>query len=384
MDKHIANRLILIGNGFDLAHDLKTSYNDFILWYMTQCFAEADKNKTYNDPIVTITRNQAMELRVGSNLGLDNYVRNFYNCGFEGIEGDMIPTGAGLNQHHTNPFNVKIHSTFFKRLLSKCSGTTWVEIENEYYTFLKEILNSDKKEKRLEVLTDLHTWFSYIIERLQKYLSEIVLPAPIDGYKDIFDSYILEKDLAEVSRKIVGSKVPDETLVLNFNYTSTIEAYLTPKKFVAPKNRIHTNYIHGQLGNADNPIIFGFGDELDSDYEKMELEKTKGFLAYIKSFWYFKTSNYHNLIRFLDSADYQVVILGHSCGLSDRTMLNMIFEHANCISVKIYYHGDKDKNNYTSVTQEISPHFRNKLAMRRKIVPLDKSEPMPQAGHIIA
>ena len=27
------NRLVLIGNGFDLAHDLKTSYADFIDWY---------------------------------------------------------------------------------------------------------------------------------------------------------------------------------------------------------------------------------------------------------------------------------------------------------------------------------------------------------------
>lgn len=27
------NRLVLIGNGFDLAHGLKTSYADFIYWY---------------------------------------------------------------------------------------------------------------------------------------------------------------------------------------------------------------------------------------------------------------------------------------------------------------------------------------------------------------
>lgn len=26
------NDLYLIGNGFDLAHGLKTSYNDFLLW----------------------------------------------------------------------------------------------------------------------------------------------------------------------------------------------------------------------------------------------------------------------------------------------------------------------------------------------------------------
>lgn len=31
------NRLIIIGNGFDLAHGLKTSYNDFILWYIEKC-----------------------------------------------------------------------------------------------------------------------------------------------------------------------------------------------------------------------------------------------------------------------------------------------------------------------------------------------------------
>ncbi len=30
------NRLILIGNGFDLAHGLKTSYADFIDWYWTK------------------------------------------------------------------------------------------------------------------------------------------------------------------------------------------------------------------------------------------------------------------------------------------------------------------------------------------------------------
>jgi len=27
------NRIVLIGNGFDLAHGLKTSYADFINWY---------------------------------------------------------------------------------------------------------------------------------------------------------------------------------------------------------------------------------------------------------------------------------------------------------------------------------------------------------------
>lgn len=30
------NRLVIIGNGFDMAHGLKTSYMDFINWYWDQ------------------------------------------------------------------------------------------------------------------------------------------------------------------------------------------------------------------------------------------------------------------------------------------------------------------------------------------------------------
>lgn len=35
------NRLILVGNGFDLAHGLKTTYKDFIFWYLDECFNQA-------------------------------------------------------------------------------------------------------------------------------------------------------------------------------------------------------------------------------------------------------------------------------------------------------------------------------------------------------
>ena len=41
------NRLILIGNGFDLAHGLKTCYKDFILWYIKGRFDKAQQNMEY-------------------------------------------------------------------------------------------------------------------------------------------------------------------------------------------------------------------------------------------------------------------------------------------------------------------------------------------------
>jgi hypothetical protein len=38
----------------------------------------------------------------------------------------------------------------------------------------------------------------------------------------------------------------------------------------------------------------------------------------------------------------------------------------------------KVHHNYTELTEEISRHFKDKAAMRKKIVPFTRSIPMPQ------
>src|SRR5437764_14905765 len=48
------NKLVLIGNGFDLGCGLKTSYKDFIYWYMMEALDEFDKNSRYDDELITL------------------------------------------------------------------------------------------------------------------------------------------------------------------------------------------------------------------------------------------------------------------------------------------------------------------------------------------
>mgnify|MGYP006354146053 FL=1 len=50
------NRIVLIGNGFDLAHGLKTSYADFINWYWEQLKKTIlHINQTFiNDGLITV------------------------------------------------------------------------------------------------------------------------------------------------------------------------------------------------------------------------------------------------------------------------------------------------------------------------------------------
>ena len=55
------NRLVIIGNGFDMAHCLKTSYMDFINWYWDQrvnslLTNHTDTSKDCLCSVVTIVR----------------------------------------------------------------------------------------------------------------------------------------------------------------------------------------------------------------------------------------------------------------------------------------------------------------------------------------
>lgn len=101
----------------------------------------------------------------------------------------------------------------------------------------------------------------------------------------------------------------------------------------------------------------------------------------MKSFGYFRTDNLRKLSRFFMEGEYQVQIMGHSCGLSDRVMLNGIFEHENCRSIKIFHHrrgSHFEETNYKELTQNISRHFNKKQRMRDWVVPYRSENFLPQ------
>lgn len=365
------NRLILLGNGFDLAHGLKTSYNDFIKWYFKKCLLAASF-KPYEDCLIRV-ENLDYDFGPGPFSQFDNYLEILYQIGLgKCVQKEFVE--IGVSNDFKNPYRITMKSQLLETLFARCSYSSWVEVENEFYQLLKQAFiegGSDRDKK----IKDLNDSLSAIIKELEEYLLTQQIENINDAYLDIFKSKILKGD---VVTKLTADIVPHQTMILNFNYTSTPERYISESsKDTVVKPVI--NYIHGELGSVQNPMIFGFGDEHDEFYQKMELEKDKSCLKYIKSFWYFKTGKYHDLLRFIEGDKYQIVIMGHSCGLSDRTMLNMLFEHENCVSIKIYYYDNgKGYNNHEDLTYEISQHFRDKLKMRRVIVPKSNSSPMPQ------
>ncbi len=230
---------------------------------------------------------------------------------------------------------------------------------------------------------------------MENYLKHLIDEAQIESIeviKDIFNSDICSDEVAYSKRELFISSILyqlgdyrptqeqevlrnkyykiDQTLILNFNYTSIA-------KDLYAKMQDDIVNIHGELGNARNPIIFGYGDELDDDYKRIERLQDNDFLENIKSVKYHETGNYRKLLGFLESAPYQVFTLGHSCGNSDRTLLNTLFEHPNCISVKVYYHQREDgTDDYSQLIRNISRNFNDKAAMRDKVVNKEKCLPL--------
>lgn len=170
------------------------------------------------------------------------------------------------------------------------------------------------------------------------------------------------------------------TQILNFNYTNTIENY-----FDFSQSNIELVNIHGEVGSTEHPINLGFGDEVDEFYKQIENLLGNEYLRFVKSFYYLNNSHYKRFLDFIEKGDFQCQIMGHSCGLSDRTLLKTIFEHKKCRSIKPYYHIYETKNewnesdNYLEIIKNVSRHFDDKKIMREKVVNKELCQPLPQS-----
>ncbi|RZK01742.1 MAG: hypothetical protein EOO46_19385 [Flavobacterium sp.] len=340
------NKLILVGNGFDLAHGLKTSYRNFIDWYFCEAFKEFCSRKSYSDALFEL--------------------KNKYT-GYTSIYKEQPNTFEEVLEFISFNTNQSIiyHSKFIRKLIEMFRENSWVDIERYYFQLLKSYFSNQNLDKRQEV-SKLNSEFNYLIVKLTEYIDRINENLPSISKLELSGPF------AEVFTKVNSVS---EVKVLNFNYTDTVSA----KGYLNDEDIIH---IHGRASDREsNPIIFGYGDETDPIYQNIEDSGENIFLEHIKSFGYFRTNNYHRLLSYIDSRAYEVYIIGHSCGLSDRVLLNEIFENQNCKKIHIYYHRRIDgTDNFKEITQEISRHFKpqNKNSMRRKIVNKNRLDIIPQ------
>lgn len=397
------NRIILIGNGFDLAHGLKTNYADFIDWYWEYRVHGFQGNLGYisEDPLCKIEIVNHIECWNVFSFYLPRY---FNKIAGKDVVQSMIDT----------PSRFKVEfCPFFETIIKDIEKKGWVDIEDIYYAFLK----SSKDPKQINDDLD------FIKEKLVEYLNSLAEPninpiilkqilEPInkediaissmkewenmlkqrfdfqnEDWNQLISGYNLDKEVSNYSTKEIEvfknayqeefqtdnikdidariyptMRLPDNIMLLDFNYTNTSDMYM-PKA-----DKFSVNHIHGSLSNPKS-VIFGYGDERDDEYDTLMKKNDNEYLRHIKSFRYLDASNYRKMLAFIESAPYQLCIMGHSCGLSDRTLLSTLFEHPNCVSIKPYYYQKDDgTDNYRELVQNIARNFSDPHLMRDRVV----------------
>ncbi|MCS5489302.1 bacteriophage abortive infection AbiH family protein [Algoriphagus limi] len=356
---HEVNRLIIIGNGFDLAHGLKTSFKDFIEDYCLQILNGIREEGSFEDKLISVTNGARFHHHFPD---FDSYSPNM---AYKKLRAAM--NGKGLES--------KIKSELLKNIFSEIEAKTWADIELIFFKMLKGAAQNPK------AVTKLNMEMDFLKSLLKNYLLKEVeknKPKPISKIHQQFKEKIKKNHSQPFT--VQKDKNVKSTCVLNFNYTNTPELYFG--EFLEETYQ-HIK-IHGGLDGNDissQGPVFGFGDELDEEYLKFENMENDELFKHIKSFKYLQFQSYRSLLEFIESSPFQVQVYGHSLGLSDRTLLNTIFEHENCISIKLFYHKRENGDDYEQKTFAISRHFRSKSALRSKVVNKKYSEPMGQKTH---
>ena len=291
----------------------------------------------------------------------------------------------GLNNDKISKSIDKLNSEFdyIKQNLKNylTSINTTISINDLKYKIYQSFNLNDFQEK----------WHNNIIEDILYVLNNI----HISEIQSFYEREQIEEEIKDINyygksediwRNIIKKKMnsnnsgllnkvlysPQRTLFLNFNYTDTLNKY--KENFIVSFRDSQIINIHGELKDCENPMIFGYGDELAEDYKVIENLNDNRYLQNVKSTNYLQTDNYKKLLSFIDSEPYQIFIMGHSCGTSDKTLLNTLFEHDNCASIKTFYYQYRDKkdneikDNYTDMVQNISRIFKNKPLMRKLVV----------------
>lgn len=322
--------VLVIGNGFDIAHGLYTKYIDFYNFcnaikrvindkreiairedikeeLLKSEFMKSTANIINNKKIVN---DEILEKMI--KICKDNYwlncieERNLSNdphwCDIEGVIADEISKFSYVTKKYSS---------------TKVRSQTLMNESREIISIYKKIINYTQekqsfktnvylfKEKLLSDLNDL-TWM------LEIYLSKF-LNRKSKTYK-FFETLNID-------------------YIINFNYTDTYNKLY--------KKNIPTHFIHGKIRNNDKDamnMVFGIGDSINEDddnYEFIEFQKYYQRIIY-------KTGN--DYAKWLDNDEIMnIFIFGHSVNEVDGDIIERLItrKHTN---IYIYYYDQQALN----------------------------------------
>lgn len=310
--------ILILGNGFDLAHKFNTRYADFLDY----CKKKYSTTKTVG---VNDSKNFLFE---------NVWVKHFIN--------------------------------------KKMSGNKWIDLEKEIYNvivnlsklpYFKNSINSEKFEDTIFCVSKSNKKFNF--DDVSKYFRKIDDLYYNDSFRILIKDFVyflydqLRDFTKEFEKYLISDVMPDvdkkgneykfslnttqpkeknkEVFILNFNYTNTFE------KLYANKNDNYIIkkpvYIHGKIGNNNNNMVLGtqsFSNEnISAEFNVFKKHHQRHRYGTIESYQYLL-----NLVK-IYQGQVSFHIIGHSLNDTDHNILrHILLANSNSI-INIYYHNEE-------------------------------------------
>ena len=338
-------KILLIGNGFDLAHGLPTSYSFFLDFCdkikETLLFPEFSNDDEWKKDIIL-------------NWDIDNSIKSKL---FEEWN-----TNNNLNKLFIEIYdNIKsnIWITYFLKKRNQL-GKNWIDFESEIsnvvqaFECVRNCTESGKsipitgiegiKVEEVEEFIDIFEGndskkfqLSYFnLNIFNKCIKQMTLDLDsLIRALEIYISGFINK--IEVSQKNDDIKDINPDCVLSFNYSNTYE------RIYGQSNKVEYDYIHGKADKTNNVntcnLVLGIDEYLEGHDRDEKLE----FLAFKKFYQRIYKSTDSSYMEWVDEirqnseCPYELYIFGHSLDKTDKDVLELLICNDN-VQTKIYYH----------------------------------------------
>lgn len=295
-------KILVIGNGFDLYHGLKTNYIDFVRY--SKELIKADKgtkgrqwaisNSFIQCFIKVASENQCW---IDCEREIEVIVTMFLKI--------LYDRNVFINTNLIKKNSTSLTSYEFERLrlmnkFCKKSDSQIIEFQDKYFKIYQGLDKNLIMETLKRDLNELSQLFRF-------YLEERVVNEPVNK---------LSKQILEMN--------PD--YVINFNYTNTYENYGINRKDVC--------FIHGSV--EDNNIVLGIRDidekDINSIYFKkffQRIQKTTDVIQWSK----FKKSKFMKKSKKYITDKAITYFFGHSLSSTDGDMIRDIYENSERIVI---------------------------------------------------
>ena len=360
------NLIVVVGNGFDIAHGLKTSYGHFADYYLEEVLIEKilniHNNKEY---FIREFYREINELLKSSsytfNLEINNsnFIRNIANCIYKPQELDNIKIIDYIKLNSSILSGV-ISNTLLSKLYTDTDKNNWFNVEKTYFELISKApkTNSNLPQK-------YNSELKHIEEELVTYLKNKIKSERNNSIDSFLNRYLTKYE---------------NVYFVNFNYTDTLKFYtdtISNSSDYYGKN-IKVNHIHGSIAEGD--IIFGYGNDQNEEYQELKKTENDAFLENFKTFKYLQNDNYKKLYtEALDVFErYDALVLGHSLGTTDKTLLEEIFNHKECNEIMLckrqkiagtdVENDDDVKREFNKLLYAMSRVIENDVRLRDKIV----------------